>query len=82
MMWNNCGYGMMGWGFGGFMFFFILLIIIAIGIIIFLLLRNNKGINIGYGSNEASLEILKKRYVKGEITKEDFEKMKKDIEIL
>ena len=29
---------------------------------------------------EAALDILKKRYAKGEITKEQFDKMKKDIE--
>jgi uncharacterized membrane protein len=28
---------------------------------------------------ESALEILKKRYVKGEITKEEFDRMKKDI---
>lgn len=30
--------------------------------------------------NEAILEILKTRYAKGEITKEEFEQMKKDIQ--
>lgn len=30
--------------------------------------------------NETILEILKTRYVKGEITKEEFEQMKKDIQ--
>jgi putative membrane protein len=32
------------------------------------------------GGEESALEILKKRYARGEITKEEYDKMKKEIE--
>jgi len=33
----------------------------------------------GMGSAEAPLDILKRRYARGEITKEEFERMKQDL---
>ena len=33
----------------------------------------------GHVQGESALDILKKRYAKGEITKEEFENMKKDV---
>lgn len=75
MMWND-GYGMMGWGYGGwFMGIIFLIVIAAIGLAILFVLKNYRGGPAG----ETPLEILKKRYAKGEISKEDFERMKKDL---
>lgn len=61
-------------GFGG-MFMWIIFIGL-IGLLIYLLVRALKG---GDRMSETPLEILKKRYARGEITKEDFDRMKKDI---
>jgi putative membrane protein len=40
---------------------------------------NNSGHNTNSKNEETALEILKKRYAKGEITKEEFETIKKEI---
>ena len=77
--------GGFGFGFGWiFMFFFWGLIIWAI----FALVRGVSGHGCwgGYHHDEHghkgnnALNILKERYAKGEISKEEFEKMKKDLE--
>jgi len=65
-----------GWGFGG-MFMGLIFLILIIAVIYFVVKSAAS-----YGSKtvgDSPMEILKKRYVKGEISKEDFEKMKKDI---
>jgi len=59
------------WGMGWGMWFIPLLII---ALIIFLYKNNNSSTQ-----KETPMEILKKRYAKGEITKEQYEEMKKNI---
>jgi len=68
MMNNSC------WGMGWGMWFIPLLTIL----VIYFLVKNNPQIKSGQ-SAESPMEILKIRYAKGEITKEQFEEMKKDI---
>jgi putative membrane protein len=69
------GWGpMMGYGFGG-MFMWIIWIAI-VGVLIYLIMQATKGRG---QAGETPLEILKKRYAKGEITKEEFDRMRKDI---
>ncbi len=61
----------MGWG----MWFVPILIITLITVLIISIYKNN---NNSSQNKETPLEILKKRYAKGEITKEQFEEIKKD----
>ena len=57
--------------------------LVALGVIVWLVLnRSNtyRGQNKTNSMNESPIDILKKRYAKGEINKEQFEQMKKDLE--
>lgn len=78
------GPGMMGgWGtgwFGGiFMIVFWVLVIIALVFLIKWLIQSTKGDkDIAHGSSRA-LDIVKERYARGEIDKEEFQRMKADL---
>ena len=78
----------MHWGFGwgywphmwfGGMFMLVFWIAVIIGVIFFVkyLTRNAAD---RQGSGETSLDILKKRYARGEITKEEFDRIKQDLQ--
>lgn len=71
-------YGFMGMG-GGFVggIFMILFWVLAIAGIIYLVKHLSQ--NQGAKQNKTPLNILKERYAKGEIGKEEFEKKKKDL---
>jgi len=72
------GWHMYDYGFGGFFMGTFLLLLIVL-IIYFLFSKTSFGQS--FTMNEAPLDILKKRYAKGEISKEQYETMKKDIEL-
>jgi putative membrane protein len=82
----HMGSGMMGeWGmgwFGGiFMIIFWVFIIVGVVFLIKWLVQSPKG-HSGYGRTEISskaLDILKERYARGEINKQEFEEKKKDL---
>lgn len=79
------GYGMMGpgmmgnFGWGWFMPIFM---IVFWGLIIWGIVALVRGAAWGNGSSaqvDSALEVLKRRYARGEITKEEFEEKKRDI---
>jgi len=70
---------MMNGMFGGMWFgwiFWILLLVVIIWVVSQLLNKNQNTTNY---KSESAMDILKKRYAKGEITKEEFQSMKKDL---
>ena len=72
MMSGNCGF--MG---GGFMWIFWIAVIVGIVFLIKWIVQQNR---VGEGnSDENSFEILKKRYARSEINKEEFEQKKKEL---
>lgn len=57
---------------------FWILLTIGIAFLVIWIVRRSGGAEVS-NSGESSLEILKKRYARGEITKEEFEEKKRDI---
>ena len=78
MMWN--GFEGMGWGWIGFGVVHMLLFWVLVILGIVALMRALSGGTRDGGERPAhAMEILKARYAKGEITREQFEQMKRDI---
>lgn len=77
--WGLWGMGhMMNFGYGGM--FMGILWLVLIGVVIYLIIQGAKS-KTGTGSTgESPIDILKKRYAKGEVTKEEYDKIKKDLE--
>lgn len=78
------GYGSSSWmgnwfGFGGLGFLVLVFLIVVIVVILYLVRYMSYGGKIKLHEDDA-LEILKKRFAKGEITKEYFDRMKQDLD--
>jgi putative membrane protein len=84
MMWGYGNAGGLGYGLGfGFGW---LVMLVFWGLIIWAIIAlvrsatNNNVDRKDQHKTDTALEILKERYAKGEITKEDFERIKKDLQ--
>ncbi len=80
---NSCYYGWPGgphmryfWG-GGFFMWIGTIIVLALLVFFGIRLFKMKGFDLG--RKESPLDILKARYARGELTKEQFDAMKKDL---
>ena len=80
MMWGMgcCG----GWGWPGMLLGFLFWILVLYGV--YLIFRSFAGGKVipgtGSSSRQKALDILKERYARGEITREEYLNMKKDLE--
>ncbi len=77
-----------GYGFGNSFWlmsvFWILLLAVVIGLVVWLVIRASrpqvaKDTALSANTGVRALDILKERYARGEITREEFESMRKDI---
>jgi putative membrane protein len=72
--WNH----MMGYGYVGLFMWIVLLI--ALGVGIYFVVQSIGPSRSGHSSGETPMDILKRRYAEGEITKAQFDEMKKNLE--
>jgi putative membrane protein len=73
---NMMGYGG-GWSMGIFMLIFWVAVIVGIAFLVKWVVGQSGGGS--HGGNESPLDILKKRYARGEIDKAEFEEKKQDL---
>jgi putative membrane protein len=77
--WDRPGSYGCGYGFGGGMFMGILFLII-LAVAIYFIVQYLRSKNVTGHAQETALDILKIRYAKGELTKEDFDRMKNELQ--
>jgi putative membrane protein len=76
-MWSMMGYGFGGLGFAGMLLWW-LIWVIAIAAVVYIVMKLLKGST--EAVSDSPVNILKKRFARGDITKQQFEEMKKELE--
>lgn len=79
MHWGDYGWGIGFWMGLGWLLMIIFWVLVILGVVYSVKLIAGAGAKKEATKDETPLEILKKRYAKGEITKEQFDQMKEDI---
>jgi len=74
------GMGMMTWGIFSFLLGLLLIFLFVVIVVAAVKWLWGKGVPFVTEHREGALDIVKKRYARGEISKEEFQQMKKDIE--
>lgn len=67
-----------GWMIWGWMMMIVFLGVIVVGIVVLVRALANRNV-LGQASQDSALEILRRRYAGGEISKEQFEEMKRTL---
>jgi putative membrane protein len=70
-------YDHMNWGWGGGLMMILWIVLLAA--LIFWIVRSAQRSSNGHPQTDSAMDILKKRYARGEISKEEFDERKKDL---
>ncbi len=78
MMWGGHHFGI-GFGWGGWVFV-ALMVILCIAVITFTIMGIKRLAYYPRNTKSSNLDIVRERYARGEITREQFEELKKDLD--
>ena len=79
MMWPYGYGGGWGWMVGGWIMMLVFWALVVIGIVALVRFLNDRGITSWSKAQETPLDILRRRYASGELTKEQFDEMKRNV---
>jgi putative membrane protein len=78
-MWGDWGGYSMGWGLFGVLHMLLWWVLIILGIVVLVKWLFGGSSRAGSAEPSRALEVLKERYARGEIGKEEFEEKKRDL---